>query len=504
MHPRVSFTHYTAWIGTILILSLGLLPHPVAGADAASAAESAADVDAYEHAKALSLAFRNAAKKVLPTVVTVETTTKPRPSEGGPQRRPPFQQNPFGDLFEDQIPGFGGPGTPRPAPNLGSGVIIDPSGVVLTNNHVVSGADDVVVQLDDGRRFKATDIKVDDKSDLAVFRIDSKEPLPAAKLGDSDKQEIGDWVLAIGNPYELERTVSAGIISAKGRSLGAIGRSNYLQTDAAINPGNSGGPLVNLEGEIVGINTAIFSRSGGNQGIGFAIPSNMAKWVVPQLLKTGSVHRAYLGVALGPFSAERAAALGVSPRRGVVVDRVFPDSPAAAAGLREKDVLLAFDGKPLETATDLQQAVERSPADSQHKIDLLREGKPLSVQVTLRNMPEDFGTARMGPPAEGNGADIQLYRNRELGLVVADLPPQVARQLGIDADSGVLVFQVQPESIAFRAGVRKGMVIQQVGQKRVKNVMDFKAAMEGQSLDDGITLQLQTPDGTETITLRSS
>ena len=227
--------------------------------------------------------------------------------------------------------------------------------------------------------------------------------------------------------------------SAKGRSLGAIGRSNYLQTDAAINPGNSGGPLVNLEGEIVGINTAIFSRSGGNQGIGFAIPSNVAKWVVPQLLKTGSVHRAYLGVALGPFSAERAAALGVSPRRGVVVDRVFPDSPAAAAGLREKDVLLAFDGKPLETATDLQQAVERSPADSQHKIDLIREGKPLSVQVTLRNMPE-FGAA--GPRRKAR-ADIQLYQNRELGLVVADLP-QSGSPAWDRADSGMLIFQVRP------------------------------------------------------------
>lgn len=502
MRPRVSYRYYTypAWIGWVLILGLGLLPQQAAWAGDPAAEEA----DAHHHAKALSLAFRNAAKKVLPTVVTVETSTKPRPPQRGPMGRKPLPNSPFGELFEDQVPGFEGPGlSPNPVPNLGSGVIIDPAGIVLTNNHVVSGADEVVVQLDDGRRFKVTDIKVDDKSDLAVIRLDSKERLPAAKLGDSDKLEIGDWVLAIGNPYELERTVSAGIISAKGRSLGAIGRSNYLQTDAAINPGNSGGPLVNLEGEIVGINTAIFSRSGGNQGIGFAIPSNMAKWVVPQLVKDGKVQRAYLGVALGPLSAERAAKLGVSPRQGVAVDRVFPDSPAATAGIRENDLLLAFDDKPLHTATDLQQAVERSQAESQHRIDLLRDGKSLSVQVTLLAMPQDFGTARVGP-GEGGGAGVQVYQDRELGLIVADLPPQVAERLGIKNETGVLVFQVEPESIAFRAGVRRGMVIRQVGQKPVKNVVDFKAAMEAQSLDDGITLQLQTPDGTQTVTLRSS
>lgn len=490
--------YWVVWIGWVLIVALGVSPSQVAW----GAEETAEEADAHRYAKALSLAFRSAARKVLPTVVTVETSTDV-PLDRRAARRLPFPGRPFGDLFEEETPDSDAPS--RSVPNLGSGVIIDPAGIVLTNNHVVSGADKIVVRLDDGRRLKVTDVKMDDKSDLAVLRIDSREPLPAAKLGDSDKLEIGDWVLAIGNPFELERTVSAGIISAKGRSLGAIGRSNYLQTDAAINPGNSGGPLVNLEGEIIGINTAIFSRSGGNQGIGFAIPSNLARWVAPQLIKSGTVQRAYLGVAVGVLSAERAAELGVSPRRGVVIDRVFPDSPAAAAGLQEQDVLLNFAETPLETATDLQQAVERSPIASQYRIDLLRNGKPLSVQVTLQEMPKEFGVAGTGPSGERGGARIPVHPDRELGLAVADIPPQVAGQLGVKTDAGVLVLHVDRESIAFRAGVRQGMVIRQVGQKPVKNVADFKTVRGEQSLEKGITLQLQSADGeTKTVTLRSS
>jgi len=491
-----------AWIGWGLITALAVSPYPVAYGAEEVAKEAAEEADAHHYAKALSLAFRSAAKKVLPTVVTVETSTDV-PLDKRTARRLPFPGSPLDDLFDDETPDSEAPS--RSVPNLGSGVIIDPSGIVLTNNHVVSGADEIVVRLGDGRRFKVTDVKMDDKSDLAVLRIDSREPLPAAKLGDSDKLEIGDWVLAIGNPYELERTVSAGIISAKGRSLGAIGRSNYLQTDAAINPGNSGGPLVNLDGEIVGINTAIFSRSGGNQGIGFAIPSNLARWVAPQLIKSGTVQRAYLGVALGVLRAERAAEQEGTPQRGVVIERVFPDSPAAAAGLQEQDVLLTFDGAPLQTAADLQQAVERSPAASQHRIDLLRKGKRLSVQVTLQEMPKEFGVAGISPSGEDDGTRIPVYPDRELGLVVADVPPQVAKQWGIKTDAGVLVLHVERESMAFRAGVRKGMLIRQVGQKPGKNIVDFKAARSGQSLEQGLTLQLQSANGeTKTVTLRSS
>jgi serine protease Do len=495
MHWRMSHGHYTTGFAWIVILVLGLGPQAARAND-----ETAEEADAYHHAKALSLAFRNAAKKVLPTVVTIETKTKLAPLERGPLGRGPFPGAPSEDLFEEQTPGLEERSQPRGSlPNLGSGVIIDPAGIVLTNHHVVSGADEVVVLLSDGRRLKATEIKMDDKSDLAVVRIDSQEPLPVAKLADSDKLEIGDWVLAIGSPYDLERTVSAGIISAKGRSLGTLGRNNYLQTDAAINPGSSGGPLVNLEGEIVGINTAIFSRSGGNQGIGFAIPSNVARWAVPQLIKTGTVRRAYLGVSLAPLTSQRAAKLGVSPRQGVLVDKVFPDTPAAAAGLRDNDLLATFDGKPLHDATDLQQAVERAEIKSQHRLDILRDGKPLAMQVTVEEMPKDYATVPGGPAT--NGED-RLYRDTTLGLMVGDLPPPMANQLGIQAGSGVLVLQVEPRSIAHRAGVRPGMVILKIGQKPVKNAADVKAALEAQALNDGLILQLQTREGPQTVTLK--
>jgi len=480
----------------LLVFGLGTLP------GAAWAEEQAKDeAAAHAQAKALSLAFRAAAKKALPTVVTIETQTKP--TDSGALGQGPLPSSPLDELFG----GHQAPGTRRapraPAPNLGSGVIIDPSGIVLTNNHVVSGADEVVVQLGDGRRFKVTDVKVDDPSDLAVIRFDAKGTLPAAKLGDSDQLEIGDWVLAIGNPYDLERTVSAGIISAKGRSIGPAGRSNYLQTDAAINPGNSGGPLVNLDGEIVGINTAIFSRSGGNQGIGFAIPSNMAAWVVPQLVSKGTVHRSYLGVALGTLSVDRAAGLGATLGQGVVVDKVFPDTPAAAAGLKENDVLLTIDETPLRNAADLQQLVERSQPNSPHQFKVFRDGKSLTLQVTLQDMPKDFATAHVSPSTEGDSAETRIYHNQEMGLIIGDLPTPLAKQFGVVEGSGVMVVRVESQSVAQRAGVRQGMVISQVGTTPIKNVADFKATLEGLSLNDGIPLQLQTQNGPKTVTLRN-
>lgn len=495
MRWQTSHRHYTVGLIGVGLLALAIGPQSVWASD-----EAAEEADAYHHAKALSLAFRNAAKKVLPSVVTIETKTKTQAPDRGPAGRTPFPNAPSEDQSEEPTPGLGQRGQPRGfLPNLGSGVIIDPAGIVLTNHHVVSDADEVIVQLSDGRRLKATETKTDEKSDLAVLRIDSKEPLPVARLGDSDKLEIGDWVLAIGSPYDLERTVSAGIISAKGRSLGTLGRNNYLQTDAAINPGSSGGPLVNLEGEIVGINTAIFSRSGGNQGIGFAIPSNVARWAAPQLIKTGAVRRAYLGVSLAPLTSARAAKLGLAPKQGVLVDKVFPDTPAAAAGLRDNDLLASFDGKPLHDATDLQQSVERAEIKSQHRLDIVRDGKPLAVEITVEEMPKDYATVPGGP---ATGTEEHLYRDAALGLIVGDLPPPMASQLGLQAGSGVLVLQVEPRSIAQRAGVRPGMVIVKVGPKPVKNAADVKAALAAQPLHDGLVLQVQTRDGSQTVTLK--
>lgn len=489
---RTRLFYRSAWI-TSVVLSMTLAVQSVSYVRAAENA----DKDAVQQAKSLSRAFRSASKAVLPTVVKVKTLSSPQ-SGGSRRRGNPFQGTPFEDFYGD-----GGPGMRSvPQPGLGSGVIIDSKGIVLTNNHVVEGADKVVVQLADGREFEASDIKTDAETDLAVMTIKSDEPLPAAELGDSDKLDIGDWVIAIGNPFALESTVSAGIISAKGRSLGKVRRARFLQTDAAINPGNSGGPLVNLDGQIIGINTAIFSQNGGYQGIGFAIPINLAKWVTPQLIKNGVVKRAYLGISMIPVTAENSEEAGVKPNQGVVIEGVSADSPADAAGLLPGDVVLAFDDSKIRAMSDLQEVVERLEWDTEHQMKILRAGKPQTIKVTIREMPEGFGGRISGGPPSMLGESTEFYRNKELGLAVIDLSPALALRYGYSDNSGVLVLDVAFGTIAANSGIKKEMVIRRVGEKSVANVAEFKAAMEDQSLEEGIELEIHTPHGSRAITLK--
>ncbi len=470
---------------------------------------------AIQQAESLSRAFRAAAAQVRPTVVKVTTTTKPPSTTDRPFRSDdPFGDIPFPfrDFFGDDFPGFRRFGIPNvPRAGLGSGVIIDASGVVLTNNHVVADADEVSVQLGDGRQFDVKEIKTDERTDLAVLILDTKETLPAARLGDSDRLEIGDWVLAIGNPFELEQTVSAGIISGKGRSLGSARpdrvertRARFLQTDAAINPGNSGGPLVNLNGEVVGINTAIFSRTGGYQGIGFAIPSNLARWVTPQLIQQGEVARAYLGVTIEEIDAQKARELNLPLGAGVTVRKVGERSPAEKAGLEEEDVILAFDGREIGTTADLQEFVERSPAGSRHELRIQRDGKARTLEVLLEKMPTDFELAMSRSEREGVLASSEFYHNRQLGLVAIDLSDEMAERLGYEGVSGVLIMHVERGQIAAQAGLREGMLITRVGDRPVKSVAEFGAAMEKESLQRGITLEVQSQRGTQTVTLQSS
>ena len=331
------------------------------------------------HAKALSQAFREAASVASPSVVRIDSHESAKKVKGMHGQNFTFKGTPFGGgdnpfkgtPFENMIPdgqdfNFQSP----PHDGMGTGVIIDKSGIVLTNNHVVDGADTVTVHFSDGREYKATDIKTDPQSDLAVLRIKADGDLPAAHLGNSDDMEIGDWVIAIGNPFGQEKTVTAGIISGKGRELDSSQRTKYLQTDAAINPGNSGGPLVNLDGEVVGINTAIASNSGGYQGIGFAIPINQAKWVTEQLVKTGSVHRGYLGVAIGEMTSDLAAKFGGTKDEGVLVSEVFPKTPAANAKMQEGDIIVKFAGKevhnPREAAGDRRTCSAGFEANRRH------------------------------------------------------------------------------------------------------------------------------------------
>ena len=376
-------------------------------------------------------------------------------------------------------------------------MIIDRTGIILTNNHVIAGADEVLIELANGEQLKAIDIKTDERTDLAVLRVEAGRPLPAARLGDSDSMEIGDWVLAIGCPFELDLTVSAGIISGKGRSLRAGKRASFLQTDAAINPGNSGGPLVNLDGEVVGINTAIASSTGGYQGVGFAIPINLAKWVTKQLIDSGSVRRAYLGVQIRKIDSQVAEELGVQHNQGVAVWKVVSDSPAAAAGIEVKDVILSFAGKPVSDPRGLQTIVERSPIGSTQDLEILRKGKKMTLKVDVKALPEDSELAGRTPWRDGFSSD-------ELGLDVDELTEELARRLGYEEATGVLITGVAKDGMAAQAGIREGMLVLKVGNRQVESVAQFKEAMKNESLEEGVLLLIRATDGNKFIVLQRS
>ena len=350
--------------------------------------------DAISHARGLSRAFRQAAEDALPSVVTLITKVKPGVARDRSDLRRLLEDPRFRRLFPDQLPsesGEGDSGAPAIPTAVGSGVVIDAAGIILTNNHVVQGADEIIVRLSDGRELKVTDVKTDPLSELAIVRVtpEAGQPLDVARLGESEPLEIGDWVLAIGSPFELEATVSAGIISGKGRGIDKVRRGKLLQTDAAINPGNSGGPLVNLEGEVVGINTAIASMSGGYQGIGFAIPIDRAKWITQELITHGKVRRAYLGIGIEELMPEAASKLQLPPRSGVFVREVAPGSPAEVAGMKVNDVIVEFAGQRTLGPRDLQDEVEQKPIGSQQTVKVMRGGQAVSLTVTLQEYQED-------------------------------------------------------------------------------------------------------------------
>jgi serine protease Do len=415
-------------------------------------------------------------------------------------RENPFKGTPFEDFFNEDLGGTFRQ-MPQPRDGVGSGVIVDSSGIVLTNNHVVDGADEVVVRLHDGREFKTTDIKVDPQTDLAVLRIEGAGKLPAARLGDSSKLEIGEWVIAVGNPFQLETTVSAGIISAKGRSLGSVERSKFLQTDAAINPGNSGGPLVNLDGEVVGINTAIASNNGSYQGIGFAIPSDTAKWVMTQLIEHGSVQRAYLGVTISLVEGDLADAFGIKRGEGVLVTEVFDDTPASKAGLKEGDVITHFANVAVSGPRELQEQVERAAVDSKHTLRVLRDGKPMNLSVTVKPLPEKLASATA--PRDDSPGGEEGFESAELGMEVSELTANVAEQLGYTGFKGVVISNVEPESLADRAGLREGTLVLHVGNKPVQSVEAFKAAVKDASLEEGVLLLVRSGGANRFVVLKT-
>jgi serine protease Do len=369
----------------------------------------------------------------------------------------------------------------------------------MTNNHVVNGADVVRVRLHDGREFEAKDIKTDPRTDVAILRIEGAGPLKALKLGDSRAMEVGDWVLAFGSPFGLEATVTQGIISGKGRARQITDREDFLQTDAAINPGNSGGPLVNLAGEVIGINTAIASASGGYDGVGFAIPTHIAGWVGEQLVKTGTVRRGYLGTSIAAVDAETAKQFNVSVRDGAVVRGVMPNSPAEKAGLEPGDVIVSLRGDKITDPATLQGVVERLEIGTAYPLEVIRNGERKILQVTIDEMPKDY--SRLAAAESKTPADKSSEFD-SLGLKVQPLTKNLAKQLGFEAVTGVLVGEVDPNGAAALAGVEAGDVVERVGAKAVSSPEEFAKAVAELSLKDGIVLHLRSAQGKRYVILK--
>jgi len=425
----------------------------------------------------LSAAFRQAAEKVLPA--TVKIISRLQTVE---DRR----------AMEIQIPALKTPpGKRNPGDNAGTGVIINPQGIVVTNNHVVANAREIEVELPDGRHLLAKKYRHDPTTDLAVVWLDLRpqETLPFAQFGDSDQMDVGDWVLAIGNPFDMDTTVSAGIISAKGRSINKVRRTEFLQTDAAINPGNSGGPLVNLRGEIIGINTAIASRTGTYEGIGFALPSNNARWIAGQIIQYDKVNRAWLGVETRPVMPDDVRRLGLKQNDGLVVEYPLQNSPAEESGLQPDDVILSFNGQPVNAVYQLQRLAERAEIGKEHEIIYVREGRRYKVVVNVKPLPPMQGL--LETPQGG----VAHYSDTELGLLFAQATDQILGRLRLQGRQGMLVLAVVSGSRAEKAGINVGTLIVQVDGKPVPNRQQYMAARETSSLSDGIVLDALTAGG---------
>jgi serine protease Do len=416
--------------------------------------------------------FARVAEAIKPAVININTVGK----SGGPTGRTPFEEF-FGEEFFRRF--FGDAPERIPQRSLGSGVIIDPTGIALTNAHVVEHAKDMEVITVDGNKHKAKVVGLDKKTDLAVLKLDDgKASFPHARLGDSDKMQVGDWVIAVGSPFGLQATVTAGIISAKARHIGQGPFDDFLQTDAAINPGNSGGPLVNMQGEVIGINTAIVA---GGSGIGFAIPSNMAKKVSAELSTKGRVTRGWLGVSIQPLTPELAKSFGAKESKGVLVSDVVPDSPAARSGLQPGDILLEFDGKRLEAPADLQRAVGLSAPGASSKMKVWRDKGEKLVEVKIGEA-SDEREASLRPGPRGRAV---------LGMEVRPITPEVARQLNLRSTDGVVVTRVEEDTAATEAGVQRGDVIREINRQKIATMADFERITRDVKEGDRLTVLLQ-------------
>ncbi len=445
---------------------------PAAAGDSAEAAGETAPAEEVPDIPLASLPdFTNIAERLGRSVVNISTSSK---VEGGPrmqQRREPFGGGGGGggqvpeDFWEPFERFFGPmPKQPHTERSLGSGFIISKDGIILTNNHVVENADEIVVKLSDDTEHQATIIGRDPKTDIAVIKVEAPDLVPV-NLGNSEALRVGEWVVAIGNPFGLEHTVTAGIVSAKGRFIGQGSYDQFIQTDVAINPGNSGGPLINLRGEVVGINTAIFSRSGGNIGIGFAIPINLAKELLPQLEEKGKVTRGWLGVLIQKVTRDIADTLELDKARGALVADVMDDGPAKEAGVQVGDVIVEFDGHAVDESNELPFLVARTPVGKTVEVIVIRGNERKTLSVTIEELSDET-------------AETSTATEDTLGMTVQPLTPEIAESLGLEEDTkGVVVSGVEPGSSAEDAGLRRGDIILEVNRKAVSDLSTYRKAI---------------------------
>ena len=448
---------------------------------------------------AVPLDFADLAEKLSPTVVNIYTTQTVEVSSSPHQLFPDEMEipEPFRRFFG--LPDGPGPGGQAPKremerTSLGSGVIVTADGYVLTNNHVVEDADEIHVTLFTFEEYEATVIGRDPKSDVALIKIEPKTDLPFATFGNSDQLRVGEWVLAIGNPFGLQQTVTAGIVSAKGRSINNESYGNFIQTDASINPGNSGGPLFNLKGEMVGVNTAIFSRTGGNIGIGFAIPVNMAKNVFAQLKEHGKVTRGWLGVMIQQVTHDLAENFNLDRPIGALVGQVVPDSPAEKAGIKAGDVIISYSGKEISQMSMLPAMVASTNVGEKAELVLIRDGKKQNITVEIGRMEDE----------EAILAGTETGTSKKLGITVQEITPKIAESLGIEEVHGLIVNNVDSSSAAAEAGIMRGDILLEINRERVDNITDYKKSLQAAEEKKSILLLIERDHNTRFVVIETN